>query len=240
MTSQFDRDHKLRLQPPASTAPFLIPAAAKIPGWRFAVPLLLQTALILAVPAQAVYIHLTGTTIFLQTAPVDPYDLFRGYSVVLGYDISNPAALQNLPGWETIRRPVPGAATVPNPELLPGTHFYLVLEAPRGSSGQGPQPWQPVQIHRDRPSKLAANQVVLKGRSANGFSVEYGLETYYIPEEQREQINREIAQPNLENAGKPAIVEAKVDAQGNAIPIRIWVNHPTAAPGQPSFRQYHF
>jgi len=239
MTSQFD-SHQQLLKPSADTVPSLSPTPAKIPGWRFAVPLLLQTALILAVPAQAVYTHLTGTTIFLQTAPVDPYDLFRGYSVELSYDISNPAALQNLPGWETIRRPVPDAAPDSSPALLPGTHFYLVLQAPRPSTGKGPQPWQPVQIHRRRPSQLAANQVVLKGRTTNGFSVEYGLETYYIPEEQREQINRDIAQTRSDNSGEPAIVEAKVGAQGNAIPIRIWVHHPTTAPDQPPFRQYRF
>lgn len=239
MTSQ-SNNHPRSLKPPARTAPSLIPNAAKIPDWRFAVPLLLQTALILAVPAQAVYTHLTGTTIFLQTAPVDPYDLFQGYSVDLGYDISNPATLQKLPGWDTIRRQSPGTAAAPSPELIPGASFYLVLQASQSPTAEGPGLWQPVQIYRDRPSELAANQVILKGRSTNGFSVAYGLETYYIPEEQREQINRDITQPNPGNSSKPAIVEAKVDAQGNAIPISIWVSNPTTAPGQSSFRQYRF
>lgn len=239
MTSQSD-NHSLRLKPPAATEPSLIPSTTKIPVWRFAVPLLLQTALILAVPAQAVYTHITGTTIFLQTAPVDPYDLFQGYSVDLGYDISNPGTLQNLPGWETIRYQSPRAASGSSPALLPGTSFYLVLQASRPSTGEGPGLWQPTQISRDRPSQLMANQVVLKGRSTHGWSVEYGLETYYIPEEQREQINQDITQPNPDNSRKPAIVEAKVDAQGNAIPISIWVQNPTAAPGRPSFRQYRF
>ena len=65
--------------------------------WRFWAPLLFQTALILAVPAQAVYTQLTGKTVILQTIPVDPYELLRGYSQTLRYDISIQDNLRKLP-----------------------------------------------------------------------------------------------------------------------------------------------
>ncbi|HAA32846.1 MAG TPA: membrane-anchored protein, partial [Cyanobacteria bacterium UBA8553] len=67
------------------------------PIWRFWVPLLFQTILILAVPAQALYTQLTGKTVILQTVPVDPYELLRGYSQTLRYDISRQDNLRKLP-----------------------------------------------------------------------------------------------------------------------------------------------
>jgi uncharacterized membrane-anchored protein len=73
-----------------------------IPGWRFWVPLVAQAIIILGVPAQALYTQMTGTTMILQVAPVDPYDILRGYYVTLGYDISLPDELKKLPGWDTL------------------------------------------------------------------------------------------------------------------------------------------
>ena len=53
--------------------------------WRFWAPLLFQTVLILAVPAQAVYTQLTGKTVILKTIPEDTYELLRGYSQTMIY-----------------------------------------------------------------------------------------------------------------------------------------------------------
>jgi len=39
-----------------------------------------------------------GKSVVLQTAPVDPRDIFRGDYVVLRYEIST---LSNIPGWLT-------------------------------------------------------------------------------------------------------------------------------------------
>jgi len=65
---------------------------------RFWTVLALQIVLILAVPAQAFYTQINGRSLVLQTAPVDPYSLFQGYSVTLGYDISNVQNLSKLSG----------------------------------------------------------------------------------------------------------------------------------------------
>ena len=56
--------------------------------WRFLVPLGLQLGIILIVPAQSAYTYNFGQSAVLQTLPVDPYDLLRGYSQTLSYDIS--------------------------------------------------------------------------------------------------------------------------------------------------------
>lgn len=218
-------------QPTPTTAPSpLLPEDKAIPAWRFAVPLLLQIVLILSVPAQAIYTQLTGTTVLLQTAPVDPYNLFHGYSVRLNYDISNPEHLKTLPGWDRL--------TTASGDPAPGTQFYLVLAAPQSPTKPAYAPWQPVRISRDRPSNLAENQVALQGLIRNSFTVDYGLETYYIPEEQRAEINQALSRQAGEQT-QPTVVEVKVDSQGNAVPLSIWVRD--ASSQDPSaVRQYRF
>lgn len=181
----------------------------RLPGWRLWAPLLLQTALILAVPAQDAYTFVVGRQITLQTAPVDPYDLLRGYSQTLSYDISNPQSLAQLPGGAGFKQPQGKISD-----------FYVILEAPSQGQTTPPQPWKPVQLSPDRPDQLSANQVALKGHY-NGWSVTYGLENYYMPEDQRQQINTAIGQ--VRQQPEKFVVEVKVDGTGNAVPVSLWV-----------------
>lgn len=212
-----------------------------IPSWRFWVPLLFQTALIITVPTQAIYTTVTGKTVILQTAPVDPYELLRGYSQTLRYDISNQDNLRNLPGWQKLPKEQPNGNKVTF--IKPGTRFYVILEAPDSSnSTQLPIPWKPVGLSAKFPSRLPANQIPLKG-VANYGSIEYGLETYYMPEDQREQINEELNSARQENSNRPIspppiVMEIKVDAQGNALPIGIWAL--VSKDSQQQIRKYRF
>lgn len=173
---------------------------------RLWIPLLLQTGLILAIPFQSVYTQITGKTIILQTMPVDPYDFLRGYSQTLSYDISRVEHLRQLPGWQ---------------EGKQGTKFYLILAAPVASESGTPRAWKPVKVSSDRPTNLATNQVAIRGKFT-GSRIEYGLETYYMPEAQQQQINSEISQ--VQRSRQPLLLEAKVDDQGHAVPISFWVS----------------
>ncbi len=190
-----------------------------LPLWRFAVPLLLQVGLVLALPAQSIYTHVTGKTVILQTLPVDPYDPLRGYSQTLSYDISRPENLQKLPGWQEIRKQQKSANTN---YLDIGTQLYVVLESPPEGAKQPPVAWKPVRISGSRPTSLPANQIALKGRG-EGSSIRYGLETYYFPESQQQEINQAInqAQRGQQNS---LVVEIKVDKQGNGVPVSFWVS----------------
>jgi uncharacterized membrane-anchored protein len=200
------------------TFPLLSKKSLPWRSWRFWVPLVLQTALIAAVPAQAVYTHLTGTTVVLKTVPVDPYDLLRGYSQTLAYDISRPDDLRSLPGWNTLpQTPVPGGKPA-----LKDTELFVILEAPTPTNQGRPQPWKPVGVSRDRPSSLPSSQIALKGRVKNGWQIVYGLETYYMPENRREEVNKQVTRANQKQTGA---VEIKVDTQGNAIPLSLWVEN---------------
>ena len=194
-------------------------------SWRFWLPLAFQTALIVAIPAQAILIHLTGKTAILQTAPVDPYDLLRGYSQTLTYDISRKENLEKLPGGKELKNQ--------NRESL---NLYVILEAPTEQTSSGrPKAWKPVAVSTSLPTNLPVNQVALRGRLRYS-TIDYGLENYYFPEDRREEFNRDINQAQTgverfpqgslrESQGKPLpfVVEVKVDAQGNSVPVSLWV-----------------
>lgn len=208
------------------------PGIARSP-WAFWLPLLFQSLLILWIPAQAIYTLSTGKTVVLQTAPVDPYDLMRGYYVTLSYDISNPNRLAQVPGWDSVVGEQTGRLT-PDEAFYKPTQFYVVLQAPDGGASTPPAPWVPVRVSRERPTDLPNNQIALQGQHHMG-SVIYDLERYYIPEDQREQINGAIA--NLQQrpippvdpttpsvpAPVPFVVEIKVGANGQAVPLRFWL-----------------
>ncbi len=195
---------------------------------RFWLILAFQTLLLLAIPAQAVYTHLTGRSIVLQTAPVDPYNLFQGYSVTLNYDISDARNLQKLPGWDAIAPQTPSQNSEPlntNP-FLPNRSssqaFYVILQAPPDAATQPPKPWTAVAIAPTHPANLPPNQIALRGVYRQG-QIFYGLETYFIPEEQRDEINQQIQQLQTETGSPPFVVEAKVGAGGKAIPFSFWL-----------------
>ena len=71
----------------------------------------------------------------------------------------------------------------------------------------------------------------------------YGLESYYIPEEQRQQINAELtkaqqAKPNPSELLSPIVMEIKVNAGGNAVPVSLWAQFGEAE--QQEVHRYHF
>jgi uncharacterized membrane-anchored protein len=190
-----------------------------LPFWRLLAPLAIQTGLIMAVPAQAFYTDMTGKTVILQTVPVNPNDVLEGNSLALDYNISRTANLSRLPGWQTLVSQGRGSGR----RLPDGTNLYVTLQE-QISSGRGvPRAWRPLRVSSDRPTSLRANQVALRGVYQDG-SVNYGIEKYYIPENQRQQITNDLqAQRARRGQVPPIVVKAKVDPQGKAVPISMWV-----------------
>lgn len=217
MTAQPDRDSQPDLPggssvPPqpsaAAPSPSPAPTAKPVAWWRLGLPLLLQSLLILAVPAQDALTYTTGCTVVLQTAPVDPYDMLRGYYQTLGYQVSTVDNLETLPGAEMLK----------NRDFV--GPLYVVLEEPTTATTP-PTAWEPVRVSQDRPTRLPNNQIALRGRAEN-WRVLYGLETYYMPEDQRDAINQAIADLQTQQP-QSFVVEVKVDGQGHAVPVSLWV-----------------
>lgn len=180
------------------------------PWWRFLLPFALQLAIILIVPAQSAYTYNYGKPAVLQTLPVDPYDLLRGYSQTLSYDLSQIDNLHQFPG---------------NNNLVAGETFYVILEPNLAVTKLPPVASKVIKVTKEIPSDLAHNQIALKGKVQQSDQASYGLETYYMPESQRNKINQEISALQPNSAGKrPFVVEIKVDRWGNSVPISLWVN----------------
>lgn len=188
---------------------------------RFFLALSFQMALIIAIPSVAIYTHLTGEKVILQTVPVDPYDFLRGYSQTLRYQISRLDHIKRLSGWETVLR-----QTRRRDESLPprGTTVYVILQAPASPRpSPRPSPWSAIAVRHEPPVNLGDNQVAIKGQ-LNGSWIDYGLERYYFPEQQRQKINEEIRMLQQNNdQERPFVVEVKVDEGGNAVPVSLWL-----------------
>ncbi len=136
----------------------------KIAWWKFLLPFSVQLLIILAIPSQSLYTYTLGKTVTIQTIPVDPYDLLRGYSQTLRYDIiSNWNDLKKLPGGNNLEQT--------------GT-FYVTLQAPESLDKQPPLPWTPVAVSNEKPDNLAENQIAMAGKKINYRLAVYGLETY--------------------------------------------------------------
>jgi len=166
--------------------------------YAFAGAVLVQVLILAAVPGQKLYTLLTGRTVVLRTAPVDPYDVMSGYYVTLSYEISRFDR-------------VPGSAAFSGFEE-DGTPLYVVLR--QGDDGF----WQAESVHPARPD-VAADRVVIKGRKT-WRAIEYGIETYYIPEAARETIEDDLRQH-----ARDARIEVKVDRFGRAALVRLLIGY---------------
>ncbi len=208
----------------------------KINKWYFWLPLFFQLGLIAFLPATAINVYLTGKTVILQTAPVDPYSLLTGYYQVLNYEISAPNNLKNLTGWQELKeQSCRQNKNCSNYQLsLPqGTKFYLILKAPENqnktrNSQSKPIAWQPVRVSAGYPQNLTGDEITIQGQYKHGDII-YGLESYYMPENQKDLVNQEINNTirnsnNNERQNIPFLVEIKVNSQGKAIPISLWIN----------------
>ena len=188
----------------------------KLPWGRVAVPLFLQSLIIGSISAQSIYALATGTTVILKTAPVDPYDLLRGYYQTLSYDISSFSTLQKLPGWENLKRQNDSDRLAKNQQI------YLTLAKTTGAKVNTPQAWQPIAIDAQLPPNLSTDKIAIRGVS-NGNSIVYGLETYYLPEDRKDDVNTDINAARSSGGKRNLLVEIKVDSRGLATPVSLWV-----------------
>jgi uncharacterized membrane-anchored protein len=199
-----------------------------LPIWRLVAPLMLQVGLILAVPAQAMYTEMTGKSVILQTLPAYSNNVLQGSALSFDYNISRTENLRRLPGWRDWVR----ENSLRNGRINQGSTLYLILQEQqsfnrglnRDFNRNVPAGWKPVRVSSNLPMYLPNNQVALKGNYQDGL-INYGLENYFVSEEQRQQINNDLltAQQNRDGRRTPIVVRVKVDPQGNAVPTSMWI-----------------
>ena len=135
----------------------------------------------------------TGQTVVLATVPVDPRDLFRGDYVILRYEITQPD---------------PQAARFVLYRLNPGDAVYVRL-IPEDRDGQ--EVWVASEVDLD---PFDSGQVFIKGRvtgvnaaAPQSLQVEYGIESYFVPEGQGRDIER----------NRSILVRVSVNGFGHAV-----------------------
>jgi uncharacterized membrane-anchored protein len=205
-------------QPTDQVLSHISPPSHRQPWWQFALPLALQLGIVASIAAQSAYTFFTGQAVTLKTAPVDPYSWLTGYSQTLQYDISNLETLKQLPGWDAIAATVqqqPVDQSAANYTNFNGTNIYVIMQA----QTQPDQPWQAIAVAAQKPHNLPQNQVALRGKIVYN-TVQYGLETYYMPEARKDEVNQIIRENQTK---QPAIVDIKVDHNGKAVPVQIKV-----------------
>jgi uncharacterized membrane-anchored protein len=105
--------------------------------------------------------------------------------------------------------------------------FFVILEPSHPPEKSRPgakipaalQPWNVVNVSRDRPSRLKTEQVILQGQDTGQDWVRYGMEQYRLPHQIQQQLN-----PAAGAVRYPALnVEVKTDPVGQGLPIALWV-----------------
>jgi len=143
----------------------------------------------------------SGKTVVLQTEPVDPMDLFRGEYVQLRYTIST---FSDIPGLDIL-------------EIESGQRVYVHLE-------QDGEIWKATEVskfrHDDWEFFIAGKANIYAARpSKAGFSIdilemEYGIESYFVPQGKGPEIERARdikARVTINGAGQAFIKELIVD-----------------------------
>lgn len=166
----------------------------------FSIPVLIL--LVLATPP--VWTTLTGKEIRIQTAPVDPTDLFRGSYVDLHYEI------------ESVKLAQLDDSIIPDfkRENI-GDYKKVYVRLKQDSDGL----YKVDLVTKEKPN----NGVYLKGKleipyelkSAATIQVKYGLDNYYAPEEKAKEMESAAS-------AKPAVALVKV-RNGHAVLTKIIV-----------------
>lgn len=158
---------------------------------------LLWLGLMLTIIGNHELILRTGQDVVLQTVPVDPRDLFRGDYVILSYAAGN-LDLATLPN------------DLPNPKR--GQTVYVAL------STTGPHA-APKGVYAERPFN---EPVCLRGRiervSDKRVRVEYGIESFFVPEGKGHPLERARGQAlevvaAVDRSGRSAIKAVRLNGK---------------------------
>ena len=129
----------------------------------------------------------TGDEVLLKTEPVDPRDLFRGDYVILRYDITRIDTAD---------------LSVDISDFSEGDRVYVSLNVSSDKIGSV------AKISLNKP----ADGIFLKGTVLSIYSknlaVEYGIESYFVPENRGKEIERNIGD---------IYVRVSIDDFGNAV-----------------------
>ena len=129
----------------------------------------------------------TGQEVILKTVPVDPRDLFRGDYVILKYPIST-INMKTLPTEKN--------------DFNVGDHIFVELSIKDDYA-------EASRINASHKKDTLAIQGTVKDIVGNQLYIEYGIESYFVPENKGKEIERMV--------GKNIDVRAMISKSGKAI-----------------------
>jgi len=129
----------------------------------------------------------TGQEVLLKTVPVDPRDLFRGDYVILRYEIGT-LDLKTIPGG--------------NQTFKPRDAVYVTLAV-------GGKYAAASSVSAVPPAGGLFLKGTVKDTHSSRMTVEYGIESYFVPEGKGRVIERQL--------GRTVDVTAVVDTSGTAV-----------------------
>ncbi|MBI5480384.1 MAG: GDYXXLXY domain-containing protein [Deltaproteobacteria bacterium] len=155
--------------------------------------------------AKRVHLLRTGATVVLECVPVDPRSILSGDYVQLNYRISRFSA-------EEVQRLNPTGEQFKLNETV-----YVALE--RSSGGRFHEARQ-LSHDRDRLRQrwpVVIRGTVREGSAWHGLSVRYGVEEYFVPQQQGRRIEQQISRTSVElavsQAGASGIRRLFIDDQ---------------------------
>ncbi|MFZ2193598.1 MAG: GDYXXLXY domain-containing protein [Candidatus Moraniibacteriota bacterium] len=129
----------------------------------------------------------TGDEVLLKIVPVDPRDLFRGDYVILSYEIS------------TIKE---DGFSVSVSDFKVGDEIYVSLSVNAEKIGYL------LDTQKEKPKKGTFIKGTVKDIHSNSLTVEYGIESYFVPEGKGREIERNR---------KEMYSKVMIDKFGNAV-----------------------
>src|SRR3989338_661067 len=129
----------------------------------------------------------TGQEVLLKTQPIDPRDLFRGDYVILSYEISTLDL---------------NIITTDATEFNSFDKVYVTISVDNGygvATG----------VYKNQPQRGQFIKGTVKNSRDELVIVEYGIESYFVPEGKGLEIQRQ--------SGRALDVKVAIDASGNAV-----------------------
>lgn len=140
----------------------------------------------------------TGNEVLLKTAPVDPRDLFRGDYVILRYEISTVTA--DLLSSQAIK-------------FKENDTIYVSLEIGNNNVAEM------TAVSRSKPEDGRFIKGVIQDVSSNRLTVEYGIESYFVPEGEGREIEKSMRSGKvyskvvIDDFGKAVLKSLVIDDQ---------------------------
>lgn len=148
---------------------------------------LLQVAVLVFMAAKQEHILAAGEKVLLRCEPVDPRSLFSGDYVILNY-----ADLSRI-DMDRVRAKDAGDRALGRNDVI-----YIALVKPAGGKY-----WEPAAASHDFSWIKGSYRTVIRGRVDGFYNIKFGLEDYFVPQNEGRIIEQDLAKVSVEVSVMP-------------------------------------